>query len=67
MSRLSREDAINRNHSIKVSPDHTVVQCRGLAFVRVEFIFIRAYHSVRKYTESLGIDMVISIFTSINI
>ena len=50
---------LNRNHSIKCcdaiflegSPDHTVVQRRGLACVRDEVILIRTYHSVRKYQE----------------
>ena len=67
--------ALNRNHSIKSchpiflenSPDHTVVKCRGLAFVRVGVIFIRAYRSVRKYKDYLGIDMIINMITSTNI
>ena len=55
-------EALNRNHSVKAchagSQGHTVVHCRGLAFVRGEVIFIRAYHFALKYKESfVGIYM----------
>ena len=42
------------------SPGHPIiVQCRGLAFVRDGVVYIRVYHSVRKYNESLDIDMIV--------
>ena len=65
--------SLNSNHTIKAchaiflegSPGHTIVQCRGLAFARVEVTCIRVYHSEKK--DLLGIDIIIKNITNIYI
>ena len=63
------QHALHKVHVVFLdgSPGHAVVQCKGLQFLRVKVMVIRAYYFVRKYGDSVGVYMVTNMITSINI